>query len=96
MLLLKKKNNNKPKRKKNKNLKLLTLKLFLLLKRRRKTLLMIFPNQVSLLMISKEILSMLQIELKPIRDSGLHTTLKDGVFGEQIINFMKVKEKLDI
>lgn len=95
MLLPKKKNNNKPKSKRNKNLQLLILKLFLQPKRRRRTLLMSFPSQPSILMISKEISSMLLIELKLTKDFGLHMTLKDGVFGEQTINFMKVKEKLD-
>lgn len=47
-------------------------------------------------MISREILLTLKIELKLSRDSGLLTMLKDGVFGDQIMNYTKDKVKSDI
>jgi hypothetical protein len=39
---------------------------------------------------------MLKIEQKLSRDSGLLSILKDGVFGDQIMNYMKDKVKLAI
>jgi len=47
-------------------------------------------------MISREISLMLKIEQKLSRDSGLLSILKDGVFGDQIMNYTKDKVKLVI
>lgn len=56
---------------------------------------MIFQNQPSIWMILREISLMLKIDSRPLKDSGLVTILKVGVFGSQIMSFMKEKAKLD-
>jgi hypothetical protein len=47
-------------------------------------------------MISREISLTLKIEQKLSRDFGLLSILKDGVFGDQIMNYTKDKVKLVI
>ncbi len=64
--------------------------------KRKRILWILFQNLLSILMILREILLMLKISNKLSRDSGLLMTLKDGVFGNQTMNFTKEKAKSDI
>lgn len=57
---------------------------------------MIFQNPLSIWMILREILLMLKIDNKPINDFGQALTLKAGVSGNQIMNCIKDKVRLDI
>jgi hypothetical protein len=47
-------------------------------------------------MISREISSMLQTELKPSKDFGIPMTQKDGVFGVLNISLLREKERKDL
>ena len=85
---------NQRKKRKNNNNKMFTH--LLLPRKRRKIHLMNSQSQLSTSMTSKEILLMLKINPKLFKDSGLLTTQQDGAFGNQIMNCMKDKVKLDI